>query len=170
MARSSLDDFQGSIVDPAQTWNYDLMFERLPTGVSGSTSMLRIRCQAVTLPGVTFDPVDVEAHGIKLRFRGRRTYSNQFTATFIENVDYTTYSLFKQWHMLALSWTNNTGVSSAVYKVPCTITAYDDPGNTVFEETLYGVWPQEVADISYDGSGSDYVKPEVTFAFDYKDE
>ena len=69
-----------------------------------------------------------------------------------------------------LSWTNNTGVSSAVYKVPCTITAYDDPGNTVFEETLYGVWPQEVADISYDGSGSDYVKPEVTFAFDYKDE
>ena len=130
----------------------------------------RIRCQAVTLPGVTFDPVDVEAHGIKLRFRGRRTYSNQFTATFIENVDYTTYSLFKQWHMLALSWTNNTGVSSAVYKVPCTITAYDDPGNTVFEETLYGVWPQEVADISYDGSGSDYVKPEVTFAFDYKDE
>ena len=45
MARSSLSDVQGSIIDPAQTWNFDLFFEKLPPGLGGDTSMLTIRCQ-----------------------------------------------------------------------------------------------------------------------------
>lgn len=166
MARSSLSDVQGSIIDPAQTWNFDLFFEKLPAGLGGDTSMLTIRCQSATLPGAEMEPITVELHGVALRYRGRRTYSGQFTVMFAENVDWTTYQLFRDWHNLMLSWETNTGSSSAVYKVPATITCYDDAGNEVKSFQLIGVWPQSVPDVQFDGSQSGYVQPEITFAFD----
>ena len=53
MARSSLSDVQGSIIDPAQTWNFDLFFEKLPAGSSPRkrgcfcTTSTRPRCSRV---------------------------------------------------------------------------------------------------------------------------
>ena len=170
MARSSLSDVQGSIIDPAQTWNYDLFFEKLPPGLGGDTSMLTIRCQSANLPGSEMEPISVELHGVKIQYRGRRTYSNQFSAQFAENVDWTTYQLFRDWHNLMLSWRTNTGSSSAIYKVPATITAYDDAGNEVKSFRIEGVWPQTVPDISFNGGESGYVQPEITFSFDLVEE
>lgn len=166
MARSSLSDVQGSIVDPAQTWNFDLFFEKLPAGLGGDTSMLTIRCQATALPGTDMEPIEVELHGVKIRYRGRRTYSGTFTVTFAENVDWTTYEMFKSWHNLMLSWEMNTGSSSAVYKVPATLTMYDDAGNEVKSYQITGVWPQTVPEIAFNGAESAYVQPEITFSFD----
>ena len=170
MARSSLNDVQGSIVDPAQTWNFDLFFEKLPSGISGSTSTLTIRCMSTSLPGVSFEPIEVELHGVKLKYRGRKTYNGTFSVTFAENVDWTTYNLFREWNNLMLSWERNTGSSSTVYKVPCTMTMYNDAGEEVATYTLKGVWPQDVNEISFNGAESSYVQLEVTFSFDYVSE
>lgn len=167
MARSSLSDVEGSIVDPAQTWNFDLFFDKLPTGLSGSTRMLTVRCQATSLPGVSMEAIEVELHGVKLKYRGRRTYGGTFSVTFAENVDWTTYELFRNWHNLMLSWSKNTGSSSSVYKVPCTLTMYNDAGEESISYELRGVWPAEIADISLNGAESGYVQPEITFSFDY---
>lgn len=166
MARSSLSDVQGSIIDPAQTWNFDLFFEKLPAGLGGDTSMLTIRCQSATLPGAEMEPIEVALHGVTLRYRGRRTYSGSFTVQFAENIDWTTYQLFRDWHNLMLSWETNTGQSAAVYKIPATLTCYDDAGNEVKSFQITGVWPQTVPDVQFNGGESGYVQPEITFAFD----
>ena len=166
MARTSLSDVQGSIVDPAQVWNFDLFFEKLPSGLGGDTSMLTIRCQAATLPGAEMEQVTVELHGVAIRYRGRRTYNGTFTVQFAENVDYTTYQMFRDWHNLMLSWENNTGSSSSTYKVPVSVICYDDAGNEIKSFGITGVWPQTVPDISFDGSQSGYVQPEITFSYD----
>ena len=170
MARSSLYDVQGSVVDPAQPWNFDLFFDRLPTGLSGDVRSLTIRCQSTSVPGASFEAVEVELHGVKLRFRGKKQYNGTFDVTFAENVDWSTYKLFKQWHDLQLSWQRNTGSSSSVYKVSATLTTYDDAGNAVMELPIKGVWPENVQDISLDGSQGGYVQPSITFSFDYLDE
>lgn len=166
MARSSLDDFEGSIIDPAQPWNFQLRFLRLPSGV-GSTKPLTVRCQATTLPGVTMETVVVGLHGMERRFRGRRTYSGEFNVTFAENVDWSTYQIFRNWHNMMLSWENNTGSSSQLYKMQAELVTMDDAGNEQAAFQIYGIWPSAVGDISFDGSaGGDYVRPEITFAYD----
>lgn len=166
MARSSINDVVGSIVDPAQSWNFDLIFNKLPMGLGGDTSMLTIRCQAANLPSVEMETVEVALHGVEVRYRGRRTYSKTFEVTFIENVDYTTYQLFRDWHNLMLSWETNTGSSSGLYKVNCTLVCYDDAGNEVKSIDINGVWPTTVPQIDFDGSQSEAVKPQITFSFD----
>ena len=95
MSRSSLNDMLGSIVDPALPWNFDLVIDRLPTGVSGNVRDITIRCQTTSMPGVQFSPVEVEAHGVKLKYRGSKQYQNTIECQFHENVDWSTYQLFK---------------------------------------------------------------------------
>ena len=85
MARSSLSDIQGSIIDPALPWNFDLIFDKLPTGMPGDVRSLTIRCQATSLPGQSHNQVEVSLHGIVLRFRGRKTFGGTFDVTFAEN-------------------------------------------------------------------------------------
>lgn len=170
MARSSLSDIQGSIIDPALPWNFDLIFDKLPTGMPGDVRSLTIRCQATSLPGQSHNQVEVSLHGIVLRFRGRKTFGGTFDVTFAENVDWSTYQIFREWNKLMLSWQQNTGASSAVYKVPVTIVVYNDAGETVKEFGVKGVWPQAVQDINLDGSQDDYVQPSITFSYDYTDE
>ena len=170
MSRSSLSDIQGSIIDPALPWNFDLIFDKLPTGMSGDTRALTIRCQSTSLPGVTHNQVEVALQGITLRYRGRKTYGGTFDVVFAENVDWSTYEIFRNWNKLMLSWQNNTGSSSAVYKVPVTIVTYNDAGEVVKEISVRGVWPQSVQDISLEGSDDGYVQPNITFSYDYVDE
>ena len=170
MSRSSLSDIQGSIIDPALPWNFDLIFDKLPTGMSGDTRSLTIRCQSTSLPGVSHNQVEVALHGITLRYRGRKTYGGTFDVVFAENVDWSTYEIFRNWNKLMLSWQDNTGSSSAVYKVPVTIVTYNDAGETVKETRVRGVWPQSVQDISLEGSDDGYVQPNITFSYDYVDE
>lgn len=170
MGRSSLSDVEGSIIDPAQPWNYDLIFDRLPVGTSGNTRDLTIRCQSTSIPGTQHEAVEVELHGLKLRYRGRKTYSGNFEVTFAENVDWSTYEIFREWNRLMLSWQANTGASSQIYKVPATIVVFDDAGAIVREYKVRGVWPENLNDITLDGSQSGYVQPQVTFSFDYLDE
>lgn len=170
MARSSLSDIQGSIIDPSLSWNFDMVFDKLPTGMSGDVRALTIRCQTTNLPGVTHNQVEVNLHGITLRYRGRKTYGGTFDCAFAENVDWSTYEIFRAWNKLMLSWQDNTGSSSAVYKVPATIIVYDDAGTAVKEFGIHGVWPQVVQDIQFDGSSDEYVQPNITFSYDYTDE
>ena len=169
MSRSSLNDMLGSIVDPALPWNFDLVIDRLPTGVSGNVRDITIRCQTTSMPGVQFSPVEVEAHGVKLKYRGRKQYQNTIECQFIENVDWSTYQLFKEWANLQLNWTNNTGSSSAIYKTTGTIITYDDAGNVTKEQAIKGLWIEQIQDIQLDGSQDGYVQPNVTFSYDYLD-
>lgn len=169
MGRSSLQDVAG-LADPAQLWNFDLFFDRLPSGVSGNLRNLTFRVKTTEYPGAEVEGVEVELHGVKLMYMGRATYTHELSVTFLEGVDWETRNAFYQWRELGRSWTKNSGVDSSVYKTSATLTMYDDTPNEAKTVKLIGVWPKSIQAISLDNTQSAAVELSVTFSFDYTEE
>lgn len=169
MARTSLQDVAG-LRDPAQTWNFDLFFDRLPSGVSGNLRDLTFRVKTTQFPGANLDAVEVELHGVKLVFAGRATYDHEFTVTFYEGVDWSVRNAFYSWRELMRSWQNNSGSTSDLYKSSCTLSLYDDFPNESKTIKLAGVWPKTINSVDLDGGESAAVMMSVTFSFDYIEE
>lgn len=167
MARTSHAQVM-ALPDAAQTVNFDLLFPFVPGGSDAQS--LTVRCKTTDLPGSKIEGIDIELHGVKKREAGRAMYDHTFQATFMEAVDYKTYQLFRRWRDTARSWKNNTGANSGGYKVNLELDVYDNQGNTVRTMKLVGAWPEEVAQISYNGAESQAVELQVTFSFDYLDD
>ena len=70
--RSSLSDVE-SLASFAQLWNYDLVFDNLPTGVSGSLREMTFRCRSATLPSQEVEDMLIELHGVSINRAGRAT-------------------------------------------------------------------------------------------------
>lgn len=164
MARSSLYDAQ-AVADPAQSWNYDLFLPAIPG--SSDTRALTWKCMSTGLPGFALDRVTVALHGIELIYAGRKTYEHTFTSTFMEASDWSTRNQFYAWSESTRSWIQNTGTYASSYKVNAQLVVYNDLPQVSRTITVVGMWPQSVADVELDGSASNLVTLQITWAFDY---
>lgn len=167
MARTSLYDVQ-AVGDPAQVWNFDLFLPAIPG--SADTRALTWKCMTTALPGFLLDSVAAALHGVELRFAGRANYSHTFNSSFLETSDWSGRSQILAWKESARSWKNNSGSTSAAYKVPAQIVLYDDLPSVQRTINIYGLWPSEVADIELNGGESAIVQMNVTWQYDWVDD
>jgi hypothetical protein len=168
MGRTSLQDVQ-AIPDPALTWNYDLMLPSIPG--SSDTRQLTWRCMSTTLPGSEMDRVDIRLHGVNIVRRGARNWGHTMNTTFLEAVDWNTRNAFFNWMESAQSWKNNTGSPSSVYLVNGQIVLYTDAPTVAKTVVVYGMWPQQIQDVTMDGAqGGSHVSLEITWSYDYTDD
>lgn len=163
MARTSLNDVS-SVQDPLQTWNWDLFLPSIPGG--GNSRELTIKCISSTIPGSAVEQVGVEAHGVKLNFAGRRTWTGTWSATFFESRNSSTRDSFIKWLEFARSWKNNSGAYKADYAVSGELALYDDLPQVVRSIKMLGMFPLTVDDVSLDQS-SGVVTYSVSFSFDF---
>lgn len=168
MARTSNANIQ-SLPDAAQTWNFDLRFPSIP-GSSLSAEQLTFKCKTATLPASSIEPVKIELHGVAKQESGRATYEHTYTAVFLETIDYTTLTAFRQWRDYQRSWKRNTGTNSSAYKVRGELDVYDNAGALVKTMVLVGSFPTSINEVQYDGAQSAAVEMTVTFSFDYIDD
>ncbi len=164
MARTSLESVL-SLQDPAQSWNFDLFLPSIPG--SSNTRNLTFSCMTTVLPGMNLDVVEVPLHGVQLDFAGRATYSRTFNATFLEMRDWGTREMFRRWRESIRSWDNNSGSFASAYKVTADLVVYNDIPQPVRTIRVFGVWPEQIADIQLDGGASNVVTTEITFHYDF---
>ncbi len=162
MARTGLSDIN-SLADPALSWNFDLFLPIIPG--SSDTRDLTFRCMSTDLPGTQLEPVDVELHGVRVPFAGRRMYTQEMNVTFLETVDWATRQKFFNWCDIARSWVNNSGTQSTGYKVAGQITCYDDIPNIAANNNIVGLFPSTVGEIQLDGAQNSVVTLQVTFKY-----
>ncbi len=163
MARTGLNDVV-SVQDPLQTWNWDLFLPNIPG--SGLSRDITIKCVSSTIPGSSVEQVGVEAHGVKLNFAGRRTWSGTWSATFFESRNSSTRTAFIQWLEFMRSWANNSGTYKQQYSVTGELSLYDDLPQVVKGIKLVGMFVQQVDDVSLDQT-SGVIQYQVTFSYDY---
>lgn len=166
MSRSGLQEAI-SILDPLQTWNWDLIIPRIPG--AADTRELTYKCTSTTIPGSSIEPVGMEAHGVKLNFAGRRVWSGTWNATFIESREGSTRDHFVKWMEMTRSWENNTGSYKSQYAVPIEITQYDDLPVAVRRIKLINAFPTAMGEPQLDQQ-SGIVTYEITFSYDYTQE
>jgi hypothetical protein len=165
MARTSMADVL-SLPDSAQSWNWDLFIPTIP-GSSIDPKLLTFKCKSTEIPGFAIEPVDISLHGVKKQEAGRATYTNTWSSTFIETIDYSTYLAFRGWRKYMRDWKNNTGTNSSAYKKNLELDLFDNAGNIGQTSILCGAWPQEIQAVQLDGSQSAVVEMSVTWSFDY---
>lgn len=149
---------------PLQTWNFSVQLN-IPVGL-GSTRDMMYRCTSTSIPESSIEQVSVEAHGVKLNFAGRRTWSGTWNATFFEVRDASTRDTLIKWMELARSWALNSGTYKAQYASTAIVTLYDDLPQTAREVKMYGVFPTSIGDVSLDQS-SGIINYNVTLSYDF---
>lgn len=167
MGRSSLQDVL-SLQDPAVSWNFDLLLPSIPG--SSDTRDLTFKCMTTDLPGSAIDPVEVALHGVTLQYAGRKTYTHDLNATFLESADYMTREKFRRWQESMRSWRNNSGSLAAAYKVQAQIVVYNDIPAVVKTCQVTGLWPATINEVPLDGSASNLVTLQIGFKFDLWDD
>jgi hypothetical protein len=166
MARSGLQETVG-ILDVLQTWNWDVLFARVPG--SADARGLTTKCISTVLPGSQLEQVKLEAHGIQLNYAGRRVWTQTWDCTFVESRDANSRGLLIGWQEAARSWVNNSGSYKSQYAVPVQLTMYDDIPLQARLIQLENAFPINVGDATLDQS-SGIVQYSVTFSYDYTTE
>ena len=166
MGRSSVYNVQ-QLSDAFQVWNFDLRFPSIPGG--GDAVSLTYKCQTASLPGFNLESVDIELHGVKKKEAGRATYEHTFQCTFLETVDFSTRTAFRNWRETCRSWKLNTGSVSSAYKVNALLELYDNAPSVTRSIVIYGVYPETVDTLSLENSSTAGFLS-VTFSYDWTDE
>jgi len=151
---------------PLQTWNWDLQLN-MPAGI-GDTREMMIRCTGTQVPGSQIEQTPLEAHGVKVHYAGRRTWTGTWTATFFETRDSQTRNTFNKWLETTRSWSLNSGTYKSIYAATALLIQYDDIPIAVKETKLFGVFPTAIDDVQLD-QASGVVMYSVTFSYDYTD-
>lgn len=166
MAKPTLQEMM-QLPDPAQSDHFEFIIADIPGGGSGSSGSLRIQCQQVVLPGKSIEPVSQETSGNQLQHVGRSLYSHDVSITFIETRMYTAHKAIRNWIEYCRRHETQLGHYKAEYAKTATLKAFDQKGTTIEEFTLYGVWPNQLPDVQYDGTSSSIIMIAAGFQCDW---
>jgi len=164
MARISFEQVNavGDILD--QT-GFEFVMGSVP--LAGGTQNLTIKCQNVSMPGVSNEAWEAMMHGHVKRFRGRKVYPRQLTATFYEDAFFGTITQLNQWQEFIVgSESGNSQDFQEGYSVDAELRIYNTIGTLISNISFEHLFPQDVPDVQMDGSSSQGVSVSVTFSYD----
>jgi hypothetical protein len=132
-------------------------------------------CRAAQLPGSTVNPIPMMYFGRELKFAGNRVFP-EFTATIINDEDFTLRGGFEKWMNGLNSHRDNLRkeqlLSPNSYVTNMTITQYGKAGpedsNGLRKYVLVGAFPIDVSPIELDWAANDTIEEyAVTFAYQW---
>lgn len=154
-----------SIPDVLDQTAFELIMGNVP--LAGGTEDLTIKCQNVSLPGVSTEAWEAMMHGHVKRFRGRKVYPRQLTAAFYEDSAMGTINKFAQWlEFIAGTESGNSQGFQEEYSVDAELRIYNTIGDVISVHTFEHFYPQDLPDVQMDGSSSQGVSVSVTFSYD----
>lgn len=164
--RTSLQDTAG-LPDPLLSYNFDLLFTRVPGNSGNAGRELTIKCQSSALPGLQLEQQTLGLHGVEVSYAGRQLWNKTFQAQFVETRDGNTRRAFKNWVEFARNNRRGTGTYKRDYAVDAIMRLYDDVPNAIETSKIVGTFPTQVDDLSMDGSQGNIVMVSVTFSYDW---
>jgi hypothetical protein len=121
------------------------------------------------IPSPTIEPAMWEGNGMKLQYAGKLTYTNSWTADFIETRDSLTRDAFINWINIQRSWALNTGTYKSVYAVPVELALYDSMNQVTRSIKLVNAFPLTLGEPALDQS-SGIVTYSTSWSFDLTEE
>lgn len=165
MARTHLSEML-LVADPLQTWNWDIIIPNVPGGAAPRA--ITYKAISTEVPASSMEQVPLNAHGVKLNFAGRRTWSGTWTVEMFETRTEGTRDALFRWLEFARSWEQNSGNYKENYAVTAELILYDDIPQEVRRIKVFGAFPTEVGTAQLNQE-SDIIRYSVTFSFDYTD-
>lgn len=164
MASITYSDIDAEL-DPLDQIKYRLYIPEVPGG--GSAKSLEINCQNAIWPGSSTEDYEVTRHGITKSFRGRKVFPRTLSINFVELTGAPISKTLKSWlEFKAGSETNNSQGFSDSYKTTMYLDILDTTGEPTHTVTIEGFHPQDVPDVTMDGTSSGQVLLSATFKYD----
>lgn len=167
MPKPTLGQIESAVLDPMLSDNYQFLIPNLPAGVSDVSNQLLMLCRTATKPGITTNAVEVQLYGHTLEYAGNLTFAHDLTIEYVENRQAQISKILDDWSSLIRRFTTQHGAFKSEYAVTAYLDIFDQKGNVVRKYHIFGVWPSQVPDISFDGQASNIVSLSVTFKYDY---
>lgn len=163
MPAIAFSEFDG-LPDALATDRFELLLE--PTIAPGTNRVLALRCQQVAVPGTVIEQMIVAIHGHEYVFRGRRTYSKQMAAAFVETVDGAVTKAIRTWQEGIVGTESGNGADKKTYATRGTLIIYDQSGNAALTYNIENCWISDLQDVQADGQSSQPFLANVTFTYD----
>lgn len=171
MARPNIDEVR-QMSDFQSVFRWNVRFENLPTAVKGfSSDALNLRCETSSIPKATTQQGEVMLRGLKVKQPSIMEYDGTMTLTFVETVDNTIKSFLKTWREAI--WATRTGVASGDKRSlqgVIVLSLLNSQDVEIWTVKLYGAILSDYDLGQLDGSGTDFMKPSMTLAYDYFDD
>lgn len=164
MAKPGLSELR-SLPDPFQTQNFAL-FVNVPSP-GGSARRLTLQCQSTGLAGLSNDQVTVGLHGVEAMYQGRPMWEKTLTISFVETRDMVIRDTLRGWIEFARNARNNTGAYKAEYESTGDLVLYDDRYRPIKTVRHFGFYPNNLSEVSLDGSSSAVGIVQCTFLYDF---
>ena len=163
-----IEDVWG-IPDPIINHTFNLQLPNMPGG--GDSKRVNVMCKSATLPGGgTIQPVEVDVHGHKLRFAGRREQEGSYSFTIIEGVDAKMRRDINAWMALARSMRSQQGALRSGYAISAYVEVLSGvDGEPIYTEALRYFWINTFNEVEL-GDGSGAVEYQVTASYDINEE
>ena len=165
MSRTHLREML-SVTDPLQSWNWDIFIPNIPG--SNDTTAITYRAVSSSIPETSLEQVSLEAHGVKLHYAGRRTWSGTWNLTLFETRQAGTRDALFKWQEFARSWENNSGNYKQDYSVTAELALYDDLPQVVRSIKMYGLFPTQIGETQLNQQ-AEIIQYQVTFSYDWTD-
>lgn len=131
-----------------------------PLGYNSSTNVIPYLVRTTSIPGVSFEDIQIPYPGLTYKMAGTRTYED-WTVSFNLDED---GELLKNFH----SWQDKIYKGSAnTYKIDQHLFLLDGNGNAVKEIKLVEAWPKTLSGIGLDYSSNEIATMDVTFSYQY---
>ena len=157
------------IVEPLRTYNWEVQVVRSPSGVNLPDN-LRFRARSCSVPGKSFDTIEVQYKWMTWRVHGRESSDKTVEITFWEGVDMAVYNALDNWRKAVGDWLTGRQKTKAEVSGDIQIQLQDSQERSIKTFVLKNAYLQDLAaiELSYDTSA--VVEVRATFVFDWIEE
>lgn len=149
--------------DPLLQFQWMVVFPNIPG--SNTSRDYTYRAVSTTVPGTEIEQANLEVHGLKLNYAGRRMWTGSWDVTMFESRLNNSRDSLIQWMNATRDWDTNSGLYKPEYAVPVELMLLDAKNEVVRTFILEGVWPKNVQDVTLDQS-STVVQLQCSFSYD----
>lgn len=155
--------------DPMLADNFDMVFEKVVGNPEGPASIenLTVQCKTAVKPGSQMAEVEVELFGHKVMHGAKRTWSNDMQIEFVEDANGMITKTMENWLEQIREIETQHGHFKKDYATNAKFTIYDQEGESQAEYKIHNIWPADVSELSFDGSGGQALNTQVSFKFDH---
>ena len=172
MARPNIDQLRG-LGDFSTLFRWDLQWTTIPSlisqfGTVPTSDDLNFRCESTTLPTAEIGVSEVNIRGHKVNEPSILSYNGSLDLTFLETVDNKVHNFIMAWREAL--WARKTGVAAGAMntlKGEFLLIRLNNQDQQVWKYKVKGVFPNNYQLPTLDGSSTDFLKPVITFKYDY---
>jgi len=165
----SVDSLKNNLTNPARVYLWDIIIPSPKGGGDGNS--LELRCQSTMIPGRSVGEIKVPYKGTPgIKFPGKATMSQKWTATFVEGLDKKIFAALTGWAQATINARTGIGLPDVMLKSDIYLWCLKSDGKPWLKIKLVGCYVESVEDVPLTYDTEAIVVFNTTFSYDYWEE